>query len=335
MKIFDKDGWLDMPKIIETGYPFIFVWGGRNTGKTFGTFKYFHERNLPFGYLRSWGTQIQLAQKESLNPFRAINEELGANYHIKGGEIYNTTPDGERVLRGFAQGLKTAGNVRGIEARHIDYIMYDEFIPTPGEKWLPDVSTLIKSFYGTISRDRETKGKKPLQFIGLANSNNIVNPVFVGLGIISNVEKMVNNNMPVMYLKERGLLLVNAEGSPRSKMQENNAVYKLGGNDGYNDMALNNKFADMDYTGVRSMPLKEYNPLVTIGELTIYTHKSNGTYYVSFHRSGSCPCYACDKIGKMQYRARFGSTWGALAAQRMYFETLYAKELYIQIHTRA
>ena len=46
-------------------------------------------------------------------------------------------------------------------------------------------------------------------------------------------------------------------------------------------MALDNAFRT-DGTQIRSMPLREFNHLVSIGEIGIYRHKRQRMYYVSF-----------------------------------------------------
>ena len=46
-------------------------------------------------------------------------------------------------------------------------------------------------------------------------------------------------------------------------------------------MALDNAFRT-DATNIKSMPIREFNHLVTVGELGIYRHKKERLYYVSF-----------------------------------------------------
>ena len=51
-------------------------------------------------------------------------------------------------------------------------------------------------------------------------------------------------------------------------------------------MALDNAFRT-DGTNIRSMPIREFNHVVTIGDIGIYKHKSKRLYYVSFLTSGN------------------------------------------------
>ena len=45
-------------------------------------------------------------------------------------------------------------------------------------------------------------------------------------------------------------------------------------------MALDNKFSSANYENVKSCPLREYTPLVSVGGVTVYSHINNGTFYV-------------------------------------------------------
>ena len=46
--LYLENGYVNMAKIIETDVPFIFVIGGRGTGKTYGTLQYMLNQNSTF-----------------------------------------------------------------------------------------------------------------------------------------------------------------------------------------------------------------------------------------------------------------------------------------------
>ena len=52
-------------------------------------------------------------------------------------------------------------------------------------------------------------------------------------------------------------------------------------NSGFLTMALDNAFRT-DGTNIKSMPIKEFVHVVSVGEIGIYRHKSKRMYYVSF-----------------------------------------------------
>ena len=74
-------------------------------------------------------------------------------------------------------------------------------------------------------------------------------------------------------------IMIMLQDSPISKRKACTAVYQ-NGTDGFVSMALDNVFRT-DETKIKSEPLKEYNHLVSIGEIGIYRHKSERRYYVS------------------------------------------------------
>ena len=68
-------------------------------------------------------------------------------------------------------------------------------------------------------------------------------------------------------------------GSDISRKKADTALYK-NASDGFMTMALDNAFRT-DGTNIRSMPIREFNHIVSIGEIGIYKHKSERLYYVS------------------------------------------------------
>ena len=47
-ELYDSNGYVNIKGILETGCPFIFIWGGRGTGKTYGILKHAVENNKKF-----------------------------------------------------------------------------------------------------------------------------------------------------------------------------------------------------------------------------------------------------------------------------------------------
>ena len=72
------------------------------------------------------------------------------------------------------------------------------------------------------------------------------------------------------------ILLIDSEISNRKR---DTALYQ-NASQGFMTMALDNAFRT-DGTNIRSMPIREFNHLVSIGEIGIYKHKSERLYYVS------------------------------------------------------
>lgn len=74
-ELYDSNGYVNIRGILETGCPFIFIWGGRGTGKTYGILKHAVENNKKFIYLRTRQTQIDMIRTPQFNPFKQYNAD--------------------------------------------------------------------------------------------------------------------------------------------------------------------------------------------------------------------------------------------------------------------
>ena len=94
-------------------------------------------------------------------------------------------------------------------------------------------------------------------------------------------------------------------------------------------MALSNDFIYNNSDSIKSTSLKEYKLLCTVGEISIYRHKSNREYYVSEHRTGTAPQYKSDEVGIMRYRKKYGIIMApAYLNNRVMFENILTKTLF-------
>ena len=77
------------------------------------------------------------------------------------------------------------------------------------------------------------------------------------------------------------------------------------------------------------MSLKEFNPVVTVGEITVYKHKSNKLYYVSEHRTGDPPTFKTDEMELKRYRKQYGILfYDQYIVNRFRFENMLTKSLF-------
>ena len=111
-------------------------------------------------------------------------------------------------------------------------------------------------------------------------------------------------------------------------MKKQTALYKLASGS-YADMALSNDFAYNDFSNIRSCGLKEYRLLCSVGEISIYKHKSKRGFYISEHRSGTAAKYDSDEIGLKRYRKAHGITlYNAYMHNNIVFESMLTKSLF-------
>ena len=332
MGIYLDNGYLDIEKILSYNMPFTWIVGGRATGKTYGALKYAYESHTRFILMRRTQAQTDLINKPEFNPYKAINQDLGADIQVKSISKYNSrifepAEDGEQLL-GYTCALSTISNMRGFDASDCKLLIYDEFIPERHERPIKAEGSCFLNAYESINRNRELRGEPPLQVLGLANAFNIANPIFLELGLVGRCEKMKNNDQEFFMDPERGILLVLLQHSRISKAKADTALYRLSSGS-YKDMALSNDFIYNNSDSIKAQALKEYKLLCTVGEISIYRHKSKREYYVSEHRTGTAPLYKSDEVGIMRYRRKYGLILApAYVNNRVIFENILTKSLF-------
>ncbi len=332
MSIYLDNGYLNIEKILSYNMPFNFVVGGRGTGKTYGTLKTAYEENIRFILMRRTQAQCDLINKPEFNSFKALNNDIGSNATVKSISKYNAkiveeSEEDERIL-GYTCALSTIANMRGFDASDVELLIYDEFIPEKHERAIKNEGSAFLNAYETINRNREIKGEKPLQVLCLANAFNIANPIFLELGLVGRCEKMKNSGQELFIDKERGVCLVLLQKSKISKAKADTALYRLSYGS-YADMALSNDFVYNSTDNIKSMALKEFKLICTVGEISIYKHKSKRLFYVSEHRTGSAPVYKSDEVNLQRYRKNHGLTlYGAYMRNNVICESLLTKSLF-------
>ena len=336
MDIYLDNGFVNIPALLKTGVPFIFCWGGRGTGKTYGALEYAVESDLRFMLMRRTQTQLDLISKPEFSPFKSLNNAHNWNVQIKpiskyNGGIYNYTTDADgetETLKGYTCALTTIANIRGFDGSDVELLIYDEFIPEAHSRPIKEECEAFLNAYETINRNRELQGRKPLQVLCLANSNDLANPLFMGLKLVTKAEKMSMSGQEYSVDKKRGIMMVNLAKSSISEMKQNTALYRLAGEGSFSKMALSNTFAGEEERGrVGSRPLKEYNPICVIGELCIYRHKSENVFYCSTHLSGSPPVYGVGDVERARFKRVYMWLWYAYLDRKIDFEERFCEFL--------
>ena len=347
MNIYDENGYVDMPGIVEymrkNGLSFCAFWAGRGTGKTFGEFKQslIVNPNEKFIYLRRTKEQVKMLASDELSPIKPINRVFETDYCIdtvnKGiYGIYDGIIGEDGIMRssgkphGTILALSQIAGMRGFDANEVDIIYFDEFIPEEHERPIKNEATAFFNAYETIARNRELEGKPAPLCILTANSNNINNPIFVALKVVTKALELEKHpTKEYSIYKDRGLMLITGKNSPVSKAKKNTALYKLvGEGSDFVNMSLANKFVDADLADVRSRSLTEFKPIVTVGELTIYRHKSDLRYYCTTHKSGNPPTFDVTKTDLTRFRRTYSHLWSAHIAGRFEFEEYICKALF-------
>lgn len=281
MKLYQKDGYFNAESVIEDSSVFKFVTGARGTGKTYGCLKYLISKGKTFIYLRRTEEESKLQRKyESSSLSKNIDDmEIDFNFGSLSGKVGYITA-GKAVI--YTCALSTFSKIRGVNFDNVDYILYDEFIPETHVRSIKGEGLALMNIFETVNRNRELSGDEPVKMICLSNSLNIANDVFMEFDLIRNAEDLLYSEEE--FYRRGNLLLIIMKDSPISKKKENTALYQSSSKQFY-EMAIKNKFVLNDFSYVVKKPLKEYVPVINVGDLYFYKHKSNIEWYVTFTKA--------------------------------------------------
>ena len=278
-RIYTKDGWVNWEYIVNQGAAFTMVIGARGVGKTYGLMKYCIEHDLPFIYLRRLKTQLELCASLDGNPFNKLNTDLEMNIKPQNTRAGVVFADGDKVIA-LGVALSTVANVRGFDYSKYTVIIFDEAVASEGERPIPKEFNVFLNFYETVNRNRELTGEQPVRAFLLGNANRLTNPYFSGWHFMKTALNMIQGKQMVWRNGDGSRLMIMLCDSAISNRKKDTALYK-NASGSFLDMAINNAFRT-DGTNIRSMPIREFNHIVSIGDIGIYRHKSERLYYVSF-----------------------------------------------------
>lgn len=338
--LYLDSGYLSIPAVLGYGQKFNYIWGGRGTGKTYGGLKYCIEHKKIFVYMRSLQAQVDTIKIPELSPFKKLNKDMGWSIYPKSigknvAGFYHTETDenGKLIYKGeilgYAIALNTFANLRGFDASDVEIGIYDEFIPEKRERKVENAGYAFKNAYETMNRNRELEGYEPIQFLMFSNSENLSCNMFIENDLMEKVSSMDISKQSVSIMRDRGIALFNLFDSPISEKKKETALYKMSGeNSTFNRMALGNEFYSADYSGIRTMNIKELLPLCRMDAITIYQQKRKDMIYVTRHNSGTPPVYTNTDKDVKAFRRDFVYLWDMYLSNKMQFEDITSKSLF-------
>lgn len=303
-KLYLDSGYPDINYLDSRGLPFNILMGGRGTGKTYGVLKYYYERGDTILYLRRTAEKAKISASREMCPYKTLFNDLGVEYDIPKSIIKALYVDGREKPVAYFGAMSTFGNVRGFDGSDCAAIVYDEFIPEGREHPFRGEDECVFSAYETVNRNRELNGNPPTKMWLLSNTNEVMSPILQGLGLIDIALKMERTRTEQHIDHRRGLQMIMYYESPISERKKDTALYRLAG-ERYKKMAIENSFQFGDDLIV-SRNLNGYDPLVTLGEITIYREKVGNMLYATTHKRGSPPVFSTSE----QEIARFMRTYG-------------------------
>lgn len=352
IKRYLDNGYIDMATIIEEpDLPFMFLWGGRGTGKTFGALEYakrhYDATGERFIYLRRTEQQLKECTRASNNPFKALNDmydwSIIPQRQKDNGLCFfecEETENGKYSITnarpyGYMLALSTVGNIRGLSYEDVSLIIYDEFMRMPTERNMKGEGQAFADLYESVNRNREFAGKAPLKVVCLSNANDLANELFVYYHLVDRVEFMLKTNKMQYLDYGRGFGLLRFDDSKISEQKKDTALYKFVGEESaYYNFALNNTFKETEIPTIKTQDLREYKPIALIHGVCIYEHKSQPIYYCTYHKSGSPVVYDDSEIDNTRFCRKFMYIWQAHLNELVYFETYEIYRIFEKIFLR-
>lgn len=273
----------------EDGFYYYYFVGVRGAGKTFDGFNWIIDEAKDGRHsllVRRTDPELELMLSDINNPLLPLMKEgiIESSYfkreRKKTYNIYVGEPEKEEFI---AQGvaLNTFGKIRSADFSNFDNIFWDEFIKQPdqqdfkaeGEAWLNMIETVCRN-------------RHHIYVVATANSNDIYNPVFKTLGVVNNLEKLLNDNTPGSKIykdAKRHLKIVLYEPSKEFKeFKQGGALYDLTVDTNYADMAYNNKFTANDFSDCKYIKIAGMTPLFAIDNYCIWKLKGSNKLYISY-----------------------------------------------------
>ena len=309
-----------MGAIIKAPYPFIMVISGRGGGKTYGSLLYCIENGVKFLYLRRTKTILELITDPRYQPFKRINTDTGRDIRSEYGKGIGSFTDGETgELVGYAAALSTIANIRGFDGSDIELIIWDEFIPEPGER--VTFNQLIAFYHAveTIGRNRELEGRPPVKSILLSNSDLIYSDVISGLGIGEQLYQMQQTGTEILEASPELLLIMPKLDEFRAEKADT-ALYRLTAGTAFSSVALDNTFAIEDRRLIGKKDLRQFRPVCSISGMTFYKAKAGGSWYACRHRSGSPKDYEDTDADVRRFRREQTLVFLAFSKRRLFFQ---------------
>lgn len=282
------------------------AWSGRNTGKTYSTLKYMYETGAKFLFLKRTIEDVRLILSGSgkvgsklsqygadMSPFKAINRDIGSNVRAFGiykgylGGFWDcdekNEPIGDPI--GYILALSSISKVKGFDLSDCDFLIWDEFIPSPWERADRQEGKQLLDLYMTVSRDREHRGRPPLKLIGLANPTEVNCPLFQELEIADEAAAMNDRNEE--YKVTRGIMLHNIKmGEDFQANEERMQVLQAMQGTAWHDMTTGEGFVYNDTAMIKKLGLKGFRCILEVIYRSAhwYIYQRGGMYYVSLSR---------------------------------------------------
>lgn len=341
----------------DPNYIFNFFIGARGTGKTYSGLKglaidgkHITEDANQFMYMRRTGDELDILLdndkgESDANPFISINKDFGRNIGMFKTKkalstIYNKeymeesgkyVPVGAPLGMGCA--LSTICKFRGMNFDNISVIFFDEFIKEKHVKAIRNESDALFNAYETINRNREIMGRPPVILMACANSNDIYNPIFTGLNIVRDCERMIKSGKEHKYYPDRKLAIhIFKTKEEYSTAKSETALYKLTSGTQFSEMALSNQFSYNDFSDIAHRNLKGYIPICAVDKGYLYQKTGKPEFYFTYAPARCIKYSTNNEADRRQFMRTIGSALYEYATKHLIvFESYELKTILLDL----
>ena len=315
------------------------VFSRRGPGKTYSGLRMCYADHIKFIYIKRTNEDVEFICSGNTklevdpSPFVPLNRDFDINVKAKlinkgFGGFYNTDANGDiyGAPVGYILSLNSAKRVKGFDLSDTDMIIFDEFIPQPGEIVKLKEGEMLLDLYMTVSRDRQKRGRGPLKLVLFANAEEVATPITNTLELTDLIASM--GKVTHLYDPDRDILVhhITEKEIPISAADQE-GIFKGMKGTAWHDKSFGGDFSNNDFSNIRNMSIKGMQPMIKViyqrHDYYIYYHPDKTVYYMTTS-PGKCP-FSYD-LGKENDQKKFWMDFGltlrfALAESRMIFKT--------------
>ena len=294
----------------ELGCWCVLIIGARDRGKTYSMLKHGIESKEQLIFIKRTVEDVKLLLasakhpemfEDDLSPYADLNDDLGLNIQphkiYDGIASFHNDQDDNKFKCGFCFALSKVADFKGFGGlRKCKYFVFDEFIKQPWEKNISRFEgESALDLYWTAARDREQRGGDPLLFVGLANANDVSNPLFNVLEVTDDVVDMVHKHEDIRKIGHKLIVLVDDSKLTVAKEEKHSIVYDDLKNTTWGKITFNNEFALNDFSAVGYMSLRGMHPrcVIKYKNESWYVYQKDRNFYVCDSKSNKrdIKCY--------------------------------------------
>lgn len=283
--------------------------GGRGIGKTYGGLHMLRRigeghilRNSEkdggkFLYLRRTAVEAQSVAEKEMCPFKKYNAQEGthicADFISKLGIGNFYLDEDKEVHLGYAAGLSTFSNLRGVDFSDVTLVFYDEAIPekSKNKRPLSNEGNLLLNLIETINRNRALEGLPEIVVVMCSNPIDLGSTLLTQLDLSGIFTSMIFKKQQFFTMPERSLYIARYINHPVSQEKKDKSfLFKFAKDLGFSEQTLTGEFTDNNLSVVeKHVKLQEYIPEFIFSDICVYRHKSKEQYYLSKK------CMACSE----------------------------------------